>query len=77
MTPQLADEQREALVETADNGPVTVIDAASGHSPFVVRYRQNSQPFTLRPTTRFAAADGESNSFVPSLMLPLGRSRAR
>ncbi len=63
MTPQLTDEQRQALEETSETGPVTVIDSANGRK-FVLlsaavyeRYRAlfETEEFDIRET--YAAQD--------------------
>lgn len=68
MTPQLTDEQRQALEETAESGPVTVIDSASGRK-FVLlsaalydRYRAlfETEEFDIRET--YAAQDAAADS---------------
>jgi hypothetical protein len=67
MTPQLTEEQRHALDETTEGGPVTVIDSASGRK-FVLlsaalyeRYRAlfETEDFDIRET--YAAQDAAAD----------------
>ncbi|HEV2973163.1 MAG TPA: hypothetical protein VGY55_24565 [Pirellulales bacterium] len=68
MTPQLTDEQRQALEEAAESGPVTIIDSASGRK-FVLfsaalydRYRAlfETDDFDIRET--YAAQDAAADA---------------